>query len=657
VKLFIFTHHRLVDTSLGIHEAALLLEGSWPWDASGGVRRALDDSIDARFDWIDPQAAELAEELAETLPADTVQPERGGTGVSPVLRQKHGQDARATHAELAKVSPAYLNARSLRYYLVKLLRVVAYFTEVCPLEPGDRLELVAARGRDEDYADLFEQLCRATGASLRVTWKEQDQAASPALPPNHRWRRWLGGIARLLEPTMSGAASRPRAVLCGNPRLLEPVCRELLGRGCRVWWLYDRFAVHSWLRWRAAGVGQLVCNTNLGRRNHLSAHLPEQLCCRNVNLAPSLGRWLAERLRTHGRRQARALERIEAHFHRVRPDTLILDEDATPFARSAVAVARQCGATSYVVQHAATTIRFGFSPLAADRFLAWGRSSKQQMVDWGVPPERILVTGSPQHDKLLAKLAGDVRQATLHRVAVPSALARGGTGVSPVPRQKHGQDARATHRHGQDACHRPPRILLLMTMPPRDARPDSVAFHLTRRSYAKMLRTAYASLTRIPGVRVVMKLHPRAAVDPIARATMADFPSVHTQVVRRGSVANWLAGTDCVLSCMSSAGVEATLYGVPVIQLLPPGSGDVLPHRQWGFFGTARTQAELGDLLDGVLSGDWQHERLADGNVFANLDHPAAARAAELILGADESMLTIEERRESNPRVATRGLK
>ena len=60
---------------------------------------------------------------------------------------------------------------ALRYYVVKLLRVVAYFTEVHRLHAGDTVQLVAARNRDEDYAHCLEQLCRRTAAECRARIK------------------------------------------------------------------------------------------------------------------------------------------------------------------------------------------------------------------------------------------------------------------------------------------------------------------------------------------------------------------------------------------------------------------------------------------------------------------------------------------------------
>jgi len=597
VELLVFARHQLVDRSLGTHHPALLLEGSWPVGGSPGARWSLDGAIDSRFEWVDEQAAQWAERLAQvSLPA----------GDRPAL-----PDA---------IPLAYLNALALRYYLAKLIRVVAYFSEVRRPGSGDRLTLVAARRRDEDYAEVLVEICRAAGADWRVKWTESGGRARDSFPPNGRWRRSAAWLAGMLKPPSGARASRRRAVLCGNPRLLDPVCRELLARGSRIWWLYDRFALKSWLRWRAAGVGQLVCNASLGRRNRLPAHLPERIECRGVNLAPPLARWLAERVRTRGPRQTRIVEEIDAYFRRVRPDVLVLDEDATPLARAAVAVARQSGTASFVVQHGAPCCRFGFAPLAADRILLWGRCSQRQLIRWGVPPQKTIVTGSPRHDHSVGKLTGGVPRVTLHRQQVPEDEL-----TSPNGRK-------TTEPKGKHVLNRPPRVLLLATVPPRDDRPDAVTLNLNRRTYAEMLRMACAAVGRLAGARLIVKLHPRAPDDPIAKATLEGFPSLSSRVVRRGPLERWLREADCVLSCLSSAGVEAALTGVPVIGLLPSGSGDVLPHDEWGMVATARSEAQLDRLLSGVFAGTWRPAAGPVGDVFANLGRPAAERIAEVIL-------------------------
>lgn len=536
---------------------ALLLEGSWP---EGG--RSLDDAIDARYAWIDEAAASWAERLG------------------------------------ASCASAWLDALALRYYLVKLLRVVAYFTDIQSLAPGDCVTLLAQRARDEDYADLLGQLSRHARASCRVQWIERPPQPAPTFPPNPVWRRAAAWLRRGIEPRVSGGAEC--VVLCGNPRVLDPVGQSLRGRGCRLWWLYDRFAFRAWLRWRPRGAGQLTCDSSLGRSHGLAEPVIGHVQCRGVDLAGSLQRWITQRSAFYGPRWSRLLDQIDRHFCRVRPAVVVLDEDATPLARAAVAMARRHGAASLVVQHGAPCCRFGFAPLAADRILVWNEPSAKQLVRWDVPPERITVVGLPKQDPLYGRLGGAARVIT--RRAVASTGAAGAV-----------------------------RILLLATVPPRDDRPDAIALHMTRRSYAEMLCMALATLAKIPHVRLVVKFHPRAPRDPILEGVLAQFPSLSCSTVRTGAMEMWLRQVDCVLSCGSSAGVEAAQAGLPVIQILPAGSGEVLEDPEWGILGTARNPDQLQLLLSQALAVA-QADPIASRPKAAGQRAGSAERIADVIL-------------------------
>jgi hypothetical protein len=429
-----------------------------------------------------------------------------------------------------------------------------------------------------------------------VEWTDRSSRPSEQLPLDQWWRRWVDGARRWVEPRPK-ADLRPRIVLCGNPRLLDPVCHEALVQGCVVWWLYDRLAMKSWWRWRRQGVGQLVCNAGQGRQNRLS-HRPIALCqFRGIDLSRAVSGWIERRLQTHGPRQTRLLEQIDAHFHRVRPIALVLDEDATPMTRAAVAVARRHRVGSFVVQHGAPACRFGFAPLAADRMLAWGQASKEQFERWGVPSDRVLVTGSPLHDELFGRLN--------NQQELPA-----GSGAS-----------------------RPPRILLLATVPPRDERPDSVALHLNRSTYAGMLKTAFAGVSKLNEAELVVKLHPRSPDDPAVRHAQAQYPTVKARVVHAEPLEHWLGRVDCVLSCLSSAGIDATLAGLPVIQLLPAGSGDVLPYADWGLLGSARTADELVPLVSLALAAGRRVPAHPNPNAFGNLDNSAANVVQAVLAG------------------------
>ena len=593
----------MVDPGLPLDQPALLLEGSWPAAAPTDARWSLDDAIDGRYEWLDRQAAEWSELLGS---APVFQKGDRHLAATRSFRDGHSRLGASPPFETAsrplldRFSPAYVHALALRYYLGKLLRPLVYLTEVRPLRAGDEL-VFAGAGHDADYADLLGQLCRVVGADFQVRGMSGQQPAAPAAPLNRFWRRWAGRLARVFEP--DPARLDRRVVLCGNSHLLGSVCDELVRRGCGVWWLYDRFALRSWLQWRGRGVGQLVCDSSLGRVNRLRGPLEPMpkwgLKFRGVDLMPAVGRWLAERVAAGGAWQTRLIEQIDCHFARVRPEAVVLDEDATPLARIAVAAARHHGARSLVVQHGIPACRFGFAPLAADRILVWGRSSREQLIRWEVPAERVVVAGWP----------------------------RGGAREVGIGDHKAATSGRGNGRGRERAIN----ILLLATTPPRDQRPDAAALHLNGRSYAQMLRTAMAAVQRMDGARLLIRPHPRAPKDPFVDAALAEFPGLAAEVVRGGPLAAWLAKADCVLSCGSTGGLEAALAGVPAIGLVPPGACDWLPRGQWGLAGTARSQGELESMLAEVFQA-----RRSPGaelkTVAESVGPAAAARIAEEVL-------------------------
>lgn len=570
MRLFARAEQALGRRSQG--EAQLLLEGSWPPETGGaGLRFSLDDALDARHAWIDREAARLADVLAGPLDKPDALPA-------------------AWHSADATSRWAYINALPSRYQLVQYIRLVAFFEQVRRPAPRESMELYGQRGRDEAYAALLRELGRRHGFARAEYLTDSSSCNAIEPPPNARWRRQLGAWTRYLEPAAGSADDpRPRVVLCGNPRILDPVCAELLRAGCRVWWLYDRWAARGWLRWTRAGVSQLVCDASLGRENALlDMSVSPRLACRGVDLGRPVDIWRRLHAMEHGARQTRLIERVEEHFAGVQPHLVLVDEDATPLPRIVVATARSQGGHTAVVQHGAPCIRFGFAPLVADRTFVWGETSADQLVAWGVPRARISVTGSPAHDRLI--------------------------GGPVLPARRTGT----------------PRILLLATVPPRDDRADALAYHLTTRTHEHMLQCAIGAVRALPEAELVVRLHPRTRHRMAFRQLAATNPGV--RIARPGPLWHELRRAHCVISCASSAGVEALLAGVPVIQLLPRGSAELLPNASWGFLGTAREQDELEALLRRALTEQAGVERDTLGGIFANLEHSAAPQIVEQML-------------------------
>ena len=132
-----------------------------------------------------------------------------------------------------------------------------------PLGPGQSVELCLDQPSDEVYATLLAELCAADGAELKIHWLAATSCANSTSLPVAWWRRSLAEINGWVEPLRQIEDGEARVILCGNPRILDPVAAELSRRGHRGWWLYERFAVGSWLRWAGRGFGQIVVNHRL----------------------------------------------------------------------------------------------------------------------------------------------------------------------------------------------------------------------------------------------------------------------------------------------------------------------------------------------------------------------------------------------------------
>lgn len=569
----VVTRPDIADPSIATRPV-VLLTGRWHSQSNSVVE--LDTTIDSRFTWIDREAERLAELAGGAPPVDDANP-----------------------------SASWVNVLALRYYLVKLLRVIEFFSEVQPPKKGDRLCLIADGTDFEDVA-IIAAICRRVGATCSVQWhgRHTEEAQSSA-EQEERWRRTLRRLAGCLPKKNVAHAEAARIVLCGNPRFLDPLCRVLHERNCRLWWLYDRFAVKPYFQWASKGVHQLTCQDD----SHVTdpcgtvpIELPP-LEFRGVDLRDLVANWLDARLATRRHDQRRWHEQIDCHFRNIKPDLLVMDEDATPMKRIALFLARRYGGKSYVVQHGAPVARFGFAPLAADGFFAWGRSTREQLQHWEVPTDRIFVTGSPTHDTLYQALR---------------------------------QTPRKTPRHATS-----PRILLLATVPPRDNRPDLIEMNLNARTYDEMIEAAFAATESISDATLVVKPHPRAQKDPAILAAASRHPKLRFEWARTSSLAESLSGVDCVLSCLSSAGIEATLAELPVVQLVPRGAGRILPHDRWGMFGSASNAKELLPLIKESLQGQGRASSTSLGEVFANASFwqrtsaivpDAANRIADILL-------------------------
>ncbi len=579
---------------------------------------SLDELIDGDYAWLEAEAEAIVDLLGER----------------PVVGD---EDRRSI---VARITPAYLNARTLRAYVVKLLKPIVYFTEVQPLRPGEEIVLHVQADRDETLVDLFTELTQTFEATLRVERHENEKSPEKTTAPHSkRLRRWAGKMASVVEPRFLNCPNGRRVLLCGDVRMLDPVCAELLDRGTRLWWLNDEFSPKTWLKWRHAGVGQLNCNSRLGRRNRLAGSLPDCLAFREVNLTPALSRQLVQKMQRHGRRQTRMVEQIARHFRRIRPDAIVLSENRSPFARAVIAVARRYRAKSFVLQNQAPIGRFDFAPLTADRLLAWGASSVEQLIEWGIPASRIEATGSPRHDPVLSRWKRDLETVIYQRVsntdsATTQALESLLNNSLEENRSKKTIARSSDRLKSGKKSH---KQLLVLAAPSGENGREEIANSLSQTAYARMLKSAFEALAKNRSIRVTVKLSGASRHDLILEKALSES-ALSAKVIRReGSLEKRCAEAEGVLSFSYHDGIEATLYGTPVIQVLTSTADKEAARQRWGFAATVDTESTLETALDRLFKQTAAPSLAAPSLAgpimnFGGWEETAASRVADLIL-------------------------
>jgi hypothetical protein len=103
--------------------------------------------------------------------------------------------------------------------------------------------------------------------------------------------------------------------------------------------------------------------------------------------------------------------------HRVK--SLLLNSDVHHGGRLLTMVANQLSIPSLVIQHGATLGEWGYVPLYATCFAAWGNSSRQWLIERGVSHEQIIVTGQPRLDQTDSWNLGKSREEICKRLGFP----------------------------------------------------------------------------------------------------------------------------------------------------------------------------------------------------------------------------------------------
>lgn len=277
----------------------------------------------------------------------------------------------------------------------------------------------------------------------------------------------------------------------------------------------------------------------------------------------------------------RELQRV---VRKVRPQ-VVVNANATLRGGAALAVeTRRAGATGLTLQHGIPQVFY--TPVLDDAMLTWGEASNEVLGSLGVPPERLVVVGSPRHDGFRTIDAESARTELCGSLGLP---------VRPTL---------VFFSNGNDLDRNGPA--------PAEC--------------ANWLEKAAA---RNPGINVVVRLHPNENGDL--------YPGCRHLTLTKGTpdLETTLAGADVVASLCSTVLYEALLYGKPVWQLHADGWPDLADTWRQGLAIRVGSETEL-DALAAELAGGTgvgAPDAALVERVFANRGR-AASQAADVVAAA-----------------------
>ena len=257
-----------------------------------------------------------------------------------------------------------------------------------------------------------------------------------------------------------------------------------------------------------------------------------------------------------------------------RIDGILVDEDVCPFNKALILSANLLGIPSVVIQHGAAfwIVPIALAPVSATKIAAWGTYSRELLREWGVPDEKIEITGVPRYDEFFSS-AGESEERA---------------------RQEAVRELRLDPAK---------KIAVLATDPFHEAgRADFVGNYLTQNELAQLIKTTIAAAKHFPDLQLVLKLHPRDPFESFTRDLVRSLdPEKNITVTRLYPTQKLVRACDLLMTVCSTVAIEAILCQKPVITINLRGTRDLQPHAELGAALSARDETGLRDSMDKAL--------------------------------------------------------
>ncbi len=288
---------------------------------------------------------------------------------------------------------------------------------------------------------------------------------------------------------------------------------------------------------------------------------------------------------------------------------ILVDEDVCEFNRTLVTAAGTRGVPSVVIQHGAPydLQPTGLSPVSAGKIAAWGAYSEECFRRWGVPAEKIALTGAPRYDRIDR---GD-EQAAREKVAA----ATGWDGKCPLI------------VYACDPYH-------------REGREDYAGIPSSKQEEEEHLLCFMEGIALNPDCFGVLKRHPKDNdAQWIHMLMQGHAAQKRLSVLQHFPMPELLRACDALVTTYSTVAMEAMLLDKPVITVNLTGQPDLQPHAELGAALPVLRREDMTGALREVLDNEQTRARLrqsarkAVSYYFSADNIPAAKRVAALLTG------------------------
>mgnify|MGYP001595465824 CR=1 FL=1 len=294
---------------------------------------------------------------------------------------------------------------------------------------------------------------------------------------------------------------------------------------------------------------------------------------------------------------AAAAYKVLSHYT---PTLIVTADDADQKSKVVELAARELRTPTLVVQQGVTRADYpDWKHFAGDYVAAMGPTSLETIVGQGVPREAVTVTGHPGLDKL---------------------------------KQASEQENAAT-RAAQQVD--PDEFLVIFA-----SQPYYLGTFSSRRARREMIRACLEAVSTIPGVRLIVKAHPRDDV-PALKKLCANYPRIRI-VDSQVEVASLIKACDAFITMFSQTTLEALYADKPVININFPGSGVKSPFFDGKATCLAESREDIRIAITKLSEGDYgffqnhdnrfAKEKMLNEWTFLN-DGKATDRVVDLISG------------------------